>query len=109
MSDRLEQFPKLAPSSALTVERISRVHHWNEHLFSFAMTRPASFRFRSGEFVMLGLPGANRPLLRAYSIASPAYAEELEFLSIKVPEGPLTSQLQNVRQIGRASCRERVS
>ena len=97
MSDRLEQFPKLAPSSALTVETISRVHHWNEHLFSFAMTRPASFRFRSGEFVMLGLPGANRPLLRAYSIASPAYAEELEFLSIKVPEGPLTSQLQNVR------------
>ncbi len=93
MSDRLEQFPRLAPSAALTVETVRDVRHWNEHLFSFSITRPNSFRFRSGEFVMLGLPGSQRPLLRAYSIASPAYAEELEFLSIKVPGGPLTSQL----------------
>lgn len=86
----------IAPSSTLTVETVTRVHHWNEHLFSFSITRPASFRFRSGEFVMLGLPEGQRPLLRAYSIASPAYAEELDFLSIKVPEGPLTSRLQAI-------------
>lgn len=71
------------------------VRHWNEHLFSFAIDRPPSLRFRSGEFVMLGLPGeAGRPLMRAYSIASPAWSDELEFLSIKVPDGPLTSRLQ---------------
>lgn len=87
----------LAPSSVLTVEKVLSVRHWNEHLFSFSITRPASFRFRSGEFVMIGLEGENRPLLRAYSIASPAYAEELEFLSIKVPDGPLTSRLQKIR------------
>ncbi len=73
------------------------MRHWNEHLFSFSITRPASFRFRSGEFVMIGLPGDNRPLLRAYSIASPAYSDELEFLSIKVPDGPLTSRLQKIQ------------
>jgi len=86
----------IAPTGALSVETVTRVHHWNEHLFSFSITRPASFRFRSGEFVMLGLPDGQRPLLRAYSIASPAYAEELEFLSIKVPGGPLTSRLQGI-------------
>jgi ferredoxin--NADP+ reductase len=87
----------LAPSAALTVETVLSVRHWNEHLFSFTITRPQSFRFRSGEFVMLGLPGEGRPLLRAYSIASPAWAEELEFLSIKVPDGPLTSKLQLIQ------------
>lgn len=87
----------LAPSAALTVETVTSVRHWNEHLFSFTITRPQSFRFRSGEFVMLGLPGEGRPLLRAYSIASPAWAEELEFLSIKVPDGPLTSKLQLIQ------------
>ena len=86
----------LAPSAALSVETVTRVHHWNEHLFSFSITRPASFRFRSGEFVMIGLPDGKRPLLRAYSIASPAYAEELDFLSIKVADGPLTSRLQQI-------------
>ena len=86
----------LAPSAALTVEEVLTVKHWNEHLFSFTITRPTSFRFRSGEFVMIGLPGESRPLLRAYSIASPAYAEELEFLSIKVEDGPLTSRLQKI-------------
>lgn len=92
MSDR----HALAPTGALSVETVTRVHHWNEHLFSFSITRPASFRFRSGEFVMLGLLDSERPLIRAYSIASPAYAEELEFLSIKVAEGPLTSRLQRI-------------
>lgn len=96
MSDRLAAFAKLLPSSALTVEEVCSVRHWNEHLFSFTITRPASFRFRSGEFVMIGLPGDGRPLMRAYSIASPAWAEELEFLSIKVPDGPLTSRLQQI-------------
>lgn len=92
----------LAPSAALTVETVTSVRHWNEHLFSFTITRPQSFRFRSGEFVMLGLPSdfqnpGGRPLLRAYSVASPAWAEELEFLSIKVADGPLTSKLQLIQ------------
>ncbi len=96
MSDRIAAAAKLAPSASLTVEEVLRVRHWNDHLFSFSITRPPSFRFRSGEFVLLGLPGEGRPLLRAYSIASPAYADELEFLSIKVPDGPLTSRLQAI-------------
>ncbi|HEY2659543.1 MAG TPA: ferredoxin--NADP reductase [Caulobacteraceae bacterium] len=79
------------------VETTTWVHHWTDRLFSFKITRPASFRFRSGEFVMIGLPGENKPLLRAYSIASPSFAETLEFLSIKVPEGPLTSKLQLIK------------
>ena len=87
----------LAPSAALSVEEVLSVHHWDEHLFSFRITRPQSFRFRSGEFVMLGLPGEGRPLLRAYSIASPSWDESLEFLSIKVPDGPLTSKLQLIQ------------
>jgi len=98
MSDRIGAAAQLAPSASLSVEEVCSVHHWNEHLFSFAISRPASFRFRSGEFVMIGLPGEGRPLLRAYSIASPAYAETLEFLSIKVPDGPLTSRMQAIRQ-----------
>ena len=57
--------------------RVRWVRHWNEHLFSFAIERPSTFRFRSGEFVMIGLPGEKKPLMRAYSIASPHYAEEL--------------------------------
>ena len=73
------------------------VRHWNDHLFSFAVERPASFRFRSGEFVMVGLSIADKPLMRAYSIASPGYDEVLEFLSIKVPDGPLTGHLQSIR------------
>lgn len=96
MSDRIKEKARLAPSAILTVEQVRSVRHWNEHLFSFTITRPASFRFRSGEFVMIGLQGETRPMLRAYSIASPAYAEELEFLSIKVPDGPLTSRLQKI-------------
>ena len=87
----------LEPSGALSVEEVLSVRHWNEHLFSFTISRPASFRFRSGEFVMIGLQGEKKPLLRAYSVASPAYAEELEFLSIKVEDGPLTSRLQLIQ------------
>lgn len=87
---------RIAPNAAFHIETVNWVRHWNEHLFSFTVTRPPSLRFRSGEFMMLGLPGEGRPLLRAYSIASPAYSEELEFLSIKVPDGPLTSRLQTI-------------
>jgi ferredoxin--NADP+ reductase len=89
-------YPPLAASDTLSIETVTRVHHWNAHLFSFAISRPPAFRFRSGEFVMIGLQGENRPLLRAYSIASPAYADELEFLSIKVADGALTSRLQGI-------------
>ena len=90
--------PVLIPEhSAFSTADVLWVKHWNEHLFSFAITRPPSFRFRSGEFVMLGLPtDSGKPIMRAYSIASPDYAEELEFLSIKVPDGPLTERLQTI-------------
>ncbi|WP_068637235.1 ferredoxin--NADP reductase [Thauera butanivorans] len=82
--------------SSLTTERVLHVHHWNDSLFSFRTSRSASLRFRNGHFVMIGLPGENRPLLRAYSIASANYDEHLEFFSIKVPDGPLTSRLQHL-------------
>lgn len=76
---------------------VQSVRHWTDRLFSFRVARPASLRFRSGEFVMIGLLGDNgKPLLRAYSIASPSWDEELEFYSIKVPDGPLTSRLQHI-------------
>lgn len=79
-------------------QTVTAVTHWTDRLFSFRVTRPQSLRFRSGEFVMIGLLGDNgKPLLRAYSIASPAWDEELEFYSIKVPDGPLTSRLQHIR------------
>jgi ferredoxin--NADP+ reductase len=88
-----------APAWAATLysEDVLWVKHWTDRLFSFALARPPAFRFRSGEFVMIGLPVNNKPLLRAYSIASPHYDEELEFLSIKVPDGPLTSRLQHIQ------------
>ena len=74
------------------------VRHWTDSLFSFGVARPDDFRFRSGEFVMIGLPGEDggKPVLRAYSIASPCWDEQLEFFSIKVPDGPLTSRLQKI-------------
>jgi ferredoxin/flavodoxin---NADP+ reductase len=79
-------------------QTVTAVTHWTDRLFSFRVSRPASLRFRSGEFVMIGLLGdAGKPLLRAYSIASPAWDEELEFYSIKVPDGPLTSKLQHIQ------------
>ena len=77
---------------------VTSVRHYTDRLFSFRCTRPQSLRFRSGEFVMIGLLGeSGKPLLRAYSIASPAWDEELEFYSIKVPDGPLTSRLQHIQ------------
>ncbi len=79
-----------------TEETVLSVHHWTDRLFSFRITRPGSFRFRSGEFVLLGLEVAGKPLLRAYSIASPVWDDTLEFYSIKVPDGPLTSHLQKI-------------
>lgn len=79
-------------------QTVTAVRHWTESLFSFRVTRPQSLRFRSGEFVMLGLlDERGKPLLRAYSIASPSWDEELEFYSIKVPDGPLTSRLQHIQ------------
>ena len=79
-------------------QTVISVRHWTDRLFSFRVTRPASLRFRSGEFVMIGLMGdSGKPLLRAYSIASPSWDEELEFYSIKVPDGPLTSRLQHIK------------
>jgi ferredoxin--NADP+ reductase len=97
LNDVTIEKPVLEPTGALSVETVLSVKHWNEHLFSFRISRPASFRFRSGEFIMIGLQGDNgKPLLRAYSVASPAWDEEIEFLSIKVQDGPLTSKLQKI-------------
>lgn len=81
------------------IEKVISVHHWNETLFSFKTTRQQGITFESGQFVMIGLEVNGRPLLRAYSIASPHYADELEFFSIKVPDGALTSKLQEI-QVG---------
>ena len=77
---------------------VLKVKHWTSSTFSFSCVRPANFRFRSGEFVMIGLEMANKPLLRAYSIASPNWHEEFEFYSIKVENGPLTSKLQRLKE-----------
>lgn len=84
--------------STLLTEKVLDVHHWDENLFSFTTTRSPGFRFRNGHFTMMGLPQENgRPLLRAYSITSANYEDTLEFFSIKVPNGPLTSQLQHIK------------
>lgn len=77
-------------------ETVLSVKHYTDRLFKFRLSRPAAFRFRSGEFVMIGLPGP-KPIWRAYSIASPSWDEEIEFFSIKVPDGPLTSELQKIQ------------
>ncbi|MGQ0586863.1 MAG: ferredoxin--NADP reductase [Gammaproteobacteria bacterium] len=82
---------------ALATERVLDVRHWNDSLFSFRTTRDASLRFENGHFVMLGLPVDGKPLLRAYSIASANYEDHLEFFSIKVRNGPLTSRLQHLK------------
>jgi ferredoxin/flavodoxin---NADP+ reductase len=78
--------------------RVSNIRHWTDKTFSFDCERPASFRFRSGEFVMIGLQVDGKPLVRAYSICSPSWDEALEFYSIKVPDGPLTSRLQHLAE-----------
>ena len=85
--------------SAFTEEKVLSIHHWTDRLFSFTTTRSQSLRFSNGHFTMIGLKVNDKPLLRAYSIASPNYEEHLEFLSIKVPDGPLTSRLQHI-QVG---------
>ena len=83
--------------SAFTEERVLSVHHWTDRLFTFTTTRDAGLRFSNGHFTRIGLLVDGKPLLRAYSIVSANYEEHLEFLSIKVPEGPLTSRLQHIR------------
>ena len=83
--------------SKYLTEKILSVHHWNDTLFSFTTTRRQGLRFRNGHFLMIGLEVEGRPLVRAYSVVSPNYEEHLEFLSIKVPDGPLTSRLQNIQ------------
>ena len=87
--------------NAPTEEKVLAVEHYTDRLFRFDITRPASFRFRSGEFIMIGLPKTEdqkRPIMRAYSVASPSWDEKLEFYSIKVPDGPLTSRLQQIKE-----------
>lgn len=88
------QFPVPA---GVYAETVVSVKHYTDRLFQFRITRSPHFRFRSGEFVMIGLPNAAKPVFRAYSIASPSWDEELEFFSIKVPGGPLTEHLQKIR------------
>src|SRR5262249_1900190 len=82
--------------SMIGSEEVKQVHHWTESLFSFVTTRHSAFRFRSGQFTMLGLDGPQRSILRAYSIASAPYEDRLEFFSITVPQGALTSRLQHL-------------
>ncbi len=89
--------PVLKASGAFFVETVTWVQHWTESLFSFRTTRDPGLRFSSGQFVMVGLEVEGKPLVRAYSIASPAWHDELEFYSIKVQDGPLTSRLQKIK------------
>ena len=83
--------------SAFQTEKVLTVHHWTDQLFSFTTTRDTGFRFVNGQFTMIGLPVNGKPLLRAYSIASANHEEHLEFFSIKVQDGPLTSRLQHLK------------
>ena len=84
--------------AAYTTERVLEVKHWSDRLFSFRTTRGAGLRFENGQFLMLGLEVGGRKIVRAYSIASANYEEHLEFYSIKVPGGPLTSRLQHIER-----------
>jgi len=98
MTDTLAAVAKPAKPSPYHEAEVLWVKHWTDQLFSFGLSRADDFRFRSGEFVMIGLPtDAGKPLVRAYSVASPFWAEELEFFSIKVADGPLTSRLQKIQ------------
>ena len=85
--------------SKVIQETVTHIHHWNDSLFSFRTSRQQSLRFENGHFIMIGLEVEGKPLMRAYSVASANYQPELEFFSIKVPDGPLTSRLQNI-QVG---------
>jgi ferredoxin/flavodoxin---NADP+ reductase len=91
-----QEVPKALRGVALL--RVHNICHWTDRTFSFNCERPQSFRFRSGEFAMIGLIAEDKPLLRAYSICSPSWDEELEFYSIKVADGPLTSRLQHLQE-----------
>ena len=86
-----KEYGHLFPAKVLTV------HHWTDRLFSFTTTRDQALRFENGQFTMIGMEVDGKPLLRAYSIASPNYEEHMEFLSIAVPDGPLTSRLRHVK------------
>ncbi|KPD12477.1 ferredoxin--NADP reductase [Phaeobacter sp. 11ANDIMAR09] len=104
VTDAATDTPVKATPTLPDAQTVTQVKHWTDRLFSFRCTRPASLRFRSGEFVMIGLmndpdpkTGKVKPLLRAYSIASPSWDEEMEFYSIKVEDGPLTSRLQHIQ------------
>jgi len=99
----IDAAPAKATPTLPDAQKVTEVEHYTDRLFRFRCTRPTSLRFRSGEFVMIGLmgdpdpeTGKQKPLLRAYSIASPSWDDELEFYSIKVPDGPLTSKLQHI-------------
>ena len=87
----------MSNNSKYSTEKVLSVNHWNDTLFSFKTTRQDGLRFENGQFVMIGLEVDGRPLARAYSVASPNYDEYLEFLSIKVQDGPLTSRLQHIK------------
>ena len=89
--------PILAAPPGFFAEAVTSVHHWTDSLFSFKCTRDATWRFTSGQFAMIGLMVDGKPLTRAYSMVSPAWEDHLEFLSIKVANGPLTSRLQHIR------------
>lgn len=93
---KTEDFAATIPAGVYA-ETVLSVTHYTDRLFRFRMTRPDGFRFRSGEFAMIGLVVEGKPIYRAYSIASPAWDEELEFFSIKVPDGPLTQHLQKIQ------------
>lgn len=97
----MDMHPAAAPPPAIPAaffgERVTWIHHWTDRLFSFRCTRDPGLRFVAGQFAMIGLMVAGKPLVRAYSMVSPPWDEELEFLSIKVPEGPLTSRLQHIQ------------
>lgn len=95
-TDMLAEKPKKAATSNYLLETVLAVRHWTDTLFSFRTTRDPAFRFESGQFTMIGLEVEGRPLVRAYSVASAVYDEFLEFFSIKVAHGPLTSRLQNI-------------
>ena len=91
------QAPVRAATPGLLRERVLSIHHYTDKLFSFTTTRTPSFRFQSGQFAMIGLETEGKPLLRAYSMTSAVYDDHLEFFSIKVPDGPLTSRLQHIK------------
>lgn len=83
--------------ASIKTETVTHVHHWDDNLFSFRTTREPGLRFENGHFLMVGLQVDGKPLMRAYSVASANYQDELEFFSIKVPNGPLTSRLQHIQ------------